>query len=604
MRAIFREVDRSFRVTCVVTLLFASAGGVRCEAQVVRPTNHLARARAYLDAGRVDLAEEFARRATEANEENGEAYLLLGTLLARRGDGEMAVRALARARTLRPEDPVAREQLARALRGGFPTGIGDGLFRSLPGEAVRGEIELRDPRLGLAAPESRGYAVLVAEERDTAAARDPKYRRPYSRVAHSYVLQQRPTRWFRVATVRFQSAAEAKLARRVGTVLAQLFWMRREYVGAAPDFPRPPESTVWLARDGRAGGEEWNGEIYLYEVGRTRSAEEWVREVVHEYGHVALPGTPRYSAPEPKANGYLGERLLATWLWRNRATVWDGEVDLARYVARRAVPLRRQFLDQGPTSPLRSRRDAAGMDHYIGAVLAWEATYGPTLLRAALSRAGSEGADGFLRACQRVLTTSGARSFEIGGEALLTATGAVSRRAVWLYLPVGRWKLELETGATGSPEARWDGRPLALSTARPCPAFMLHASAAGWHRLELAMERGPLRRLALVRAEEPPVGRGRGLSGRGQHLTQATERLSLQARDVHLRDSEGLSDLGLGEFFKETKVDNLPLASFEASDHLRERPALLDLRDIRILRADEVRDDPRAPFRDREMAVE
>jgi hypothetical protein len=599
MLAILREVGRYRRLLSGIGSILALIGGVAGWAQTVHPTNHLARARAYLDAGRVDLAEEYARRATEANEANGEAYLLLGILRSRRGDGEGAVRALARARELRPDDTLAREHLSRALRTGFPTGVEEGLFQSLPGARTAGELVLRDERLE-AVGSTRRWSVLVAEEKDAGSARDPKYRGSYGHVAFAYVLQPRPTRWFRVATVRFQSAADVKLARRVATLLGQLFWARREYWSTAPEFPRPLECTVWLARDGRAGGEEWNGEIYLYEVARARSAEEWAREVIHEYGHIALPGTPIYQAPEPKANGYLGERLLATWLWRNRASVWEGEVDLRRYVTRRADPLRRRFLAAGPNSPLRARRDAAGMDYYIGAVLSWEAACGPGLLRSALERAGGAGAESFLRGCQKAVEASAARGFEVPGDALLATTAAPGRAAVWLYLPAGRWWLELETSTSPAPEVRWDGRLLTMD-AGPRARFTLRPASAGWHRLEVASERNVVRRLALVRV----VTEAKSRSGRsGQHVAKMTEGLALQARDVHLRDPEVLGHLRLRELFEEAKLNDLALPPLQAADDLRERPSLLHLGDLRVLLAHAVGDDSRASLGARKLAIE
>jgi hypothetical protein len=470
----------------------------------VHPTNYLARARAFLEAGRADLAEQFARRAVQADEENGEAYLLLGILLLSRGDNPGAVRSLARATALRPEDALARENLSRALRHGFPTGVEEGLFSALPGQTTRGELILRDPRLGLDGPQARRWAVLLAVERDTAPARDPKYRREYPRAVYAYVMQERPTRWFRVATIRFQTSADLTLARRTAALIAQLFWIRREYWRAEPDFPQPLETTLWLSRDGRAGGEEWRGEIYLYDVAHARSDEEWVREVTHEYGHVALPGEAIYSSPEPKANGYLGERLLAKWLADNRASAWDGAVDLRRYVARRADPLRRRFLSQGPRSPLRSRRDGEGMEYYIGAVLAWEAAHGPTLLRAALDRTGGGGAESFLRGCQKAVEDGASRRVEVAGEALSSGIAGASddRGTAWLYLPAGRWRLELETTVESAIVVNWDGRRLVPASAGSRTIYSIRLSASGWHRLELLSGRSAVRRMGLVRTAE------------------------------------------------------------------------------------------------------
>ena len=53
-------------------------------------------------------------------------------------------------------------------------------------------------------------------------------------------------------------------------------------------------------------------------------AEVWNRKAG------GLPSFARYEAPEPRENGYLGERLLPQWLLElGERTVWDGRVALA-----------------------------------------------------------------------------------------------------------------------------------------------------------------------------------------------------------------------------------------------------------------------------------
>src|SRR5439155_10133002 len=111
------------------------------------------------------------------------------------------------------------------------------------------------------------------------------------------------------------------------------------------------------------------------------------------------------------------------------------------YVARRVAPLRERFLAAGPRSPMLQRRDRAGMEHFIGMVLAWEAAYGPRLLRAAFDRALGQNAESFLIGCQEAAEALRPPQFEVPGDALLPAAG--NRSAIWLFLPRGRWTLRV-----------------------------------------------------------------------------------------------------------------------------------------------------------------
>jgi hypothetical protein len=473
-------------------------------AQVVQPTNHLAQARAYLESGREDQALAYARRAAEGPSASTEALLFLGTLLQRRGDREGAVGAFSRAVQREPGSDASRARLAGALRDGYPAQVDDSLFIVLPGEAASGELTFRDPRLRPEPSPARRWRTLLVPAEGVRPVFDPKFRHSYTRVCHAYAFQERPARWYRVASVRFRKSWDEGLARRVAALLAQLFWTRREYWSTSPDFPKPPEAEVWLSREGKAGGEEWQGRIYLYEVGRERSPEEWVRQVAHEFGHLALPGEPIYTDPEPCANGYLGERLLIEWLAKSEATVWGGAVNPSRYLARRALPLRARFLREGPRSPLLQRRDRAGMEQYIGMVLAWEAAYGPRLLRSAFDRMLGKNAESFLLGCQEAVADVRPPRLEIPGGALLAQEGdpSLTGSMVWLYLPAGRWTLSVEPVGGAPITARWDGRPLSrLPLATTGWSYSLQLPRDGWHRLSVTASSLQITRIALDRVD-------------------------------------------------------------------------------------------------------
>lgn len=73
-----------------------------------------------------------------------------------------------------------------------------------------------------------------------------------------------------------------------------------------------PLSRPWLV----AGQmDDAPGDIVFYKTAQPRSEAEWLRELAHEYGHVALPPFNGFRPPlEPYGNGALGETLSMMWV--------------------------------------------------------------------------------------------------------------------------------------------------------------------------------------------------------------------------------------------------------------------------------------------------
>lgn len=57
------------------------------------------------------------------------------------------------------------------------------------------------------------------------------------------------------------------------------------------------------------------GDILFFKSGQPRAEVEWLREIAHEYGHVALAPAGRFRPPlEPFGNGHINETLAMMWL--------------------------------------------------------------------------------------------------------------------------------------------------------------------------------------------------------------------------------------------------------------------------------------------------
>lgn len=188
--------------------------------------------------------------------------------------------------------------------------------------------------------------------------------------------------------------SDAELAEKVGRFYLLLYHEVHRHLHF--DHPSQQPVSVWLSPTNYAnadvGGEQFRDQIYIYNIYAKRSSIEWCRELAHEYGHYILPGVTGYTAPEPWANGVLGERLFLYWLWRD---VKNGEIplsslpfctrdDLEAYLNLQIFPLisRIAFAQRFSSSWL-SRTDAAGMDNYTALCLYIDAVYGShTLLEA------------------------------------------------------------------------------------------------------------------------------------------------------------------------------------------------------------------------------
>lgn len=152
------------------------------------------------------------------------------------------------------------------------------------------------------------------------------------------------------------------------------------------------------------------GEIMFFKMTEPRTESEWLRETIHEYGHVALPPFSGFRPPlEPYANGLLGETLGMMWAagagdaftvktsaagalpvsaGSSAATL---NTELARHVSREAIPNLHLWNKQGPYSPLRRDGTRDGLRYLQGLVIHLERVYGAQVLGDALRPLGGRG---------------------------------------------------------------------------------------------------------------------------------------------------------------------------------------------------------------------
>ena len=155
------------------------------------------------------------------------------------------------------------------------------------------------------------------------------------------------------------------------------------------------------------------GEILFWKASLARPEAEWLRELFHEYGHVALPPIGGFRPPlEPYANGFIGETLGMMWAAQNpdqfSVQVEDKNADsnfaprpladnavlaqinaemragFAQHLQSHAVPARALFVASGPNSPVADAGDNRALLYLSGLNVMLERVYGAPLLGRAL----------------------------------------------------------------------------------------------------------------------------------------------------------------------------------------------------------------------------
>ena len=209
---------------------------------------------------------------------------------------------------------------------------------------------------------------------------------------------------------------------------------------------------VFLMTEGKAGAEQQQNLMYLYDLSERVPPQELLRELTHEYGHWILPPINSYEEPEPWANGDLGERWFTLHLVA-RARSEGSEPDflmgaslsaLEAYLRRTVEPLVERMAREG-LHPQRWRsRRRAGYEEYLAFALYIDRVYGSERLGRAMLCAGGVEPDDFLRGVRESLTEPERLQVQ-----LPVASG-------YLFLPGGaaRWRIIEPRGATLMPDPK------------------------------------------------------------------------------------------------------------------------------------------------------
>jgi hypothetical protein len=409
-----------------------------------------------------------------------------------------------------PDAAEIRKQVDNLLHDDMPLVLGQYGPLALPGDPTPFSYTLADPQLDA---NQRGgvYQGLITTKPLPvlpALAKDPKYGKNKELYANDPKYGNWTFHWMLLAydynrdtkqwTLRFrvmwqdvpgQAEARTQFAQQTAHLLLRLNGLLRVYADLPPLFPKDGVINVWLAERGDAGGEAYDENIYLQQVGTPRGPGEWVREIAHEYGHETLPAVGGYTKPEWAANGRLGERLFVSWLLRNldqktETHPWLRTMDIAEYQEARIERPIRQFSAIGPEMPQIRGTDAVAMDAFIGMALYWDMARGSKALAAALKNMRSPvfaGRLGFLDNLEDAERYAQSVDKPVLSLRLTNVPAGVR---LWVWLNKGTWTGTFESREAGlvKVKAEVDGKPTKPTDAG---GFTTQALDKGWHRIQL-----------------------------------------------------------------------------------------------------------------------
>ncbi|MEO6909049.1 MAG: hypothetical protein ABI210_14290 [Abditibacteriaceae bacterium] len=121
--------------------------------------------------------------------------------------------------------------------------------------------------------------------------------------------------------------------------------------------------------------------IMVFRMHEPRTDTEWMRELMHEYGHVAWPDFKTFAPPiEPNANGVLSETMEPIWFAQNREDDEDNRKLVYPLIEQTALPVLQDWLKEGADSPMATGTDEPARQYLQGLCVYIDRMYGTKVL--------------------------------------------------------------------------------------------------------------------------------------------------------------------------------------------------------------------------------
>ncbi|OIO95466.1 MAG: hypothetical protein AUJ92_07955 [Armatimonadetes bacterium CG2_30_59_28] len=528
----------------------------------------LEQGREAISQARYEVAIDTLQRATRANPESAYAHHLLGLAFRGLENPNESTRHLCLALKKDPVGAEIRASLAEALKVGLPREMTDETLKTLQEVYYEGAWEAKDWEFQTAiqygVPATKSYQALSTTEtlfppknpqRDPLHAKSTLNQLPdawkFNRVTYGYLRARGAENWSQQVRVYYVSEFLARgaqnyaaLSEMICRMALQVNAVVRDNMGANPP-PAEPVINIWLCEEGEVGARQpidIPGHIYFYDITHHRPWVEWLRQLVHEYGHLVLPAIGGFtSATEPIADGEMGERLFMPWVRASMNLTPDAyrpedrdQVD--GYVLSKSEQCLNLFLEEGPESPLLFDRGSWGVQLLCGFALWVSRTHDPSFLQRCFVALAEQGDPMDMRSVdfrdtyQKLWIANSEKGLDYRaslpssrftvlspdakrGEPVTLKQG--NKAGFWAYLVDGTWRvyLGLADGASGVLTLSWSGEGyeehgLVLNPAEQARVELEEVSS-GWRAVIIEAKNLPkpvqLQRLRFSKADAPPV---------------------------------------------------------------------------------------------------
>ena len=531
------------RLTCsllVAGLAGLLAVGAAAGAPAEDPSGLVARAQKLIEDGKQNEAETVLLEAVKAGPRHVPAFLALAELYESMDRKEEAMELYGHVLSrIDARQQRARDRFRRLFYDGrFPRELRFGYLKHGPVAFDVDQCRLSDEFRVSADPVRRfAYTTsLIFPEELTRGKAAPWVRLPpssgtygnsmYNRVCYGVIADPGTeimrTRWvlgYPSPTILLSSGEYSSLAGRLLQVVLRGHIYSQEYLGLERRPAQGDLLRVFLSEDGPTGAEQIEDKIFFYDVDHDREPLEWLREALHEVGHMLLPRVGPFEGDERWGNGDLGERLLFQWLLEEAGLVTQGpwpsgaaaealdQMWSGGHVRANDYLLERCRLPLGAwlaTAP-EGFEDRDGIERFAGFCLWVQAAHGRKVLAAMLGSSEGTAPSDYMTAYKKIVSkvlAEGVLRLDAGalnpvGSKLIQPAreGAVRRELIALgqdghvtyraYLPAGDWTLTLEHsgGAEAALKVTLDG---ARELAGDGNAAMdLGETAEGWHDIQV-----------------------------------------------------------------------------------------------------------------------